>query len=106
MMLRFRVASKLRAGDDDADDLSCQLAEYNGLGHLRVRRYADLLTLESGSKDDPIPHVRFRSSSVHLWTLECATPTGRWERTGFRNTLPRLLDLLVTTLPWTIAPIE
>lgn len=90
----------------DEEDLSDLLADRDGLGHLRVRRRADLLTLESGPKTDPISHVRFRRSSVHYWTLECATHTGRWERTGYRDTLPRLLELLVATLPWTIIPIE
>jgi hypothetical protein len=97
---------KLRADEIDAEDLGDLLAEREGLDHLRVRRRADLLTVESGPKADPIPHARFRRSSVHLWTLECATHTGHWERTGFRDTLPRLVELLVTTLPWTVAPIE
>lgn len=88
------------------EDLTDLLATRDGLGHLRVRRRADLLTLESGPKADPILHARFRRASVHYWTLECASHTGRWERTGFRDTLPQLVDLLVTTLPWTIASIE
>jgi len=100
------VALTLRADDDDADDLRFLLAAYEGLDHLRIRRRADLLTFESGEQSDAILHVRFRRSSVHLWTLECATHTGRWERTGFRDTLPRLVKLVVTTLPWTIAPLE
>jgi hypothetical protein len=90
----------------DAEDLADLLVARHGLGHLRVRRRADLLTLESGPQADPVLHVRFRRSSVHYWTLECATHTGRWERTGFRDTLPRLLDLIVAQLPWTITPIE
>lgn len=96
----------LRADEDDAENLLDLLTDHKGLGHLRVRHRADLLTLESGDQADPIRHARLRRSSVHLWTLECATHTGRWERTGFRDTLPRLVELLVTTLPWTIAPIE
>lgn len=96
----------LRADGDDAENLLDLLTAHEGLGHLRVRHRADLLTLESGEQADPIGHARFRRASVHYWTLECATHTGRWERTGFRDTLPRLVELLVTTLPWTIAPIE
>lgn len=97
---------KLRADEDDAEDLADLLARREGLGHLRVRHRGDLLTLESGDKVDPVRHVRFRRATVQYWTLEAATNTGRWERTGFRDSLPRLVDLLVTTLPWTIAPIE
>ena len=97
---------KLRADEDDAAHLAHLLASRKGLGHLRVRHRADLLTLESGDKIDPVRHVRFRRATVQYWTLEAATHTGRWERTGFRDSLPRLVDLLVTTLAWTIAPIE
>jgi hypothetical protein len=43
---------------------------------------------------------------VHLWTLEIATHTGRWEKTGFRGLRDELLDLLMNTVPWTIAPID
>jgi len=100
------VATKLRADEDDAEDLLDHLTAHKGLGHLRVRHRADLLTVESGSKNDPIPHVRFRRATVHYWTLECASHTGRWERTGFRDTLERLVRMIVTTMPWTIAPIE
>ena len=30
------------------------------LKHLRVRRHAVLLVIESGPKDTPVPHARFR----------------------------------------------
>jgi hypothetical protein len=96
----------LQTEEDDADDVREFLAARDGLGHLRVRRRADLLTLESGPADDPIPHARLRRTSERHWTLECATHTGRWEKTGFQGTLKKLLDLLVSTLPWVVAPIE
>jgi hypothetical protein len=100
------MPAPLRADDDDADDLREWIAACEGLDHLRVRRRADLLTLVSGDEGDPIQHARFRRATVHLWTLECATHTGRFERTGFRDTLPRLFELLISTFPWVVAPIE
>ena len=106
MTVYSRSVPKLRADEDDAEDLADLLARREGLGHLRVRRSGDLLTLESGDTADPLPHVRFRRATVQYWTLEAATHTGRWECTGFRDTLPRLVDQLVTTLAWTIAPTE
>jgi hypothetical protein len=75
------------------------------LEHLRARRHADLVVVESGPADDPIGHVRFRRASVHLWTLECATHMGRWEKTGFRATLDELLETVATTFPWTLEKI-
>jgi hypothetical protein len=100
------MPAPLRADDDDADDLREWIAAREGLDHLRVRRRADLLTLVSGDEADPVAHARFRRATVHLWTLECATHTGRFERTGFRDTLPRIFELLISTFPWVVAPIE
>jgi hypothetical protein len=94
------------AEEDDADDVREFLDAYEGLDHLRVRRRLDLLTLESGPQHDPIPHARLRRLSVQRWTLECATHTGRWEKTGFDGTVKKLLDLLLSTLPWIVTPRE
>jgi hypothetical protein len=76
-----------------------------GATHLRVRRRADLLVLESGPLEDPIPHARLRRDTVHLWRLEFATHRGTWERTEFRGPRQELLDLITDAFPWTIAPI-
>ena len=96
---------KLPAGPEDANSVSRQLAGY-GLTHLRARKYGQLVILESGPEDDPTPHARLRRDTVHLWTLEMATHTGRWEKTGFRDLRNKLVDLLVTTFPWMVAPRE
>jgi hypothetical protein len=77
-----------------------------GLAHLRTRTHGSLIVIESGPVDDPDPRARFRRAAVHLWTLEMATHTGRWEKTPFRASLPQLLDLLVDTFGWTLAPVE
>lgn len=80
--------------------------QFPDLSHLRVRRYGALLILESGPAEDPISHARFRRDTVHLWRLEMATHKGRWEKTPFRDELISLVDLVVTTFPWTLAAIE
>lgn len=96
---------KLAAAPEDADAVSRELAA-QGFEHLRARKYGQLVILESGPAEDPIPHARLRRDTVHLWTLELATHTGRWEKTGFRDLRNKLVDLLVTTLPWVLAPRE
>ena len=88
-----------------ADAIVSRLAA-NGLPHLRGRKRGELVVIESGPKDDPIAHVRLRRETIHLWTLEVATHTGRWEKTGFRGTIDELLGVLVTELSWTVAPRE
>ena len=96
---------KLQADPHDAEAVRAYL-EARGVLHLRARKYGALVILESGPVEDPIPHARLRRDTVHLWTLEIATHMGRWEKTGFRALRNELLELLMTTLPWTIAPIE
>jgi hypothetical protein len=89
----------------DAQGVAWCLAAY-GLHHLRTRKYGGFVILESGPEDDPIPLARLRRDTVHLWTLEVATHTGRWEKTGFRDVRDKLIELLVTTFPWIVAPHE
>jgi hypothetical protein len=92
--------------EDDEDDVREFLARRKDLKHLRVRRRADLLTLESGPAGDPVRHARLRRVTVHYWTLECATHTGRWEKTGFRGPMAEMLEVLTSTIPWVLTPIE
>ena len=96
----------LRADEDHAEDLEDYLAKQKGLRHLRIRRRADTLTLQSGPTDDPCPHARFRRVSVHLWVLEMPNHTGRWEPTPYRDTLENLAKTLVKSFPWAVAPVE
>lgn len=76
------------------------------LKHLRARRRGRVVTVESGPDDDPVAHARFRRDTVHLWMLEMPARGGRWDRTPFRDTLVNLMELVETTFPWTLAPIE
>ena len=66
----------LRAEEDDADDLRDALEPHPQLSHLRVRRRANTLLLESGPKDDPIRHARFRRMTAGIWELDAATHKG------------------------------
>ena len=97
---------KQRAEGAQAREVERLLRRFPELGHLRVRRRGDLLTLESGPRRDPIRHARFRRDTVHLWRLEMATHTGRWQKTPFRDRLEALLELLVSAFPWTLAALE
>jgi len=63
------------------------------------------LIVESGPTADPIRHFRLRRDTVHLWRLDMATHTGRWEPTPFRGQLAELVDMVIESFPWTLAPI-
>ena len=81
--------------------LSSYIAEYPDLDHLHVRRRGAVLTLESGPKDDPFPHARFRRDTVYLWRLEMPVHGGkRWDKTPFRAPLEDLFTTVVEKFPW------
>jgi hypothetical protein len=93
---------KLVAEDYHADELEEALANA-GFKHLRVRRRADVLTIESGPKADPFPHARVRRDTLHLWTLEMPTASGRWELAPVREVFDNLVPILTSVFPWALA---
>ena len=90
----------------DAEAVETYLHENAGLAHLRARRRADLVIIESGTDDDPWPRARLRRVGVHRWRLEMAQHTGRWQTTPFEAQRDELVRLLVETFGWTLAPAE
>ena len=94
-----------RATDADVEHTEHLLAAHRELGHLRVRRWGALVTLESGPRDDPVAHIRFRRVAAGMWTLEMANHRGRWEPTGIHAaTIDDLLAMVLRDFPWTLAP--
>lgn len=81
-----------------------RLLHEHGATHLWVRKRGALLTIQSGTKDDPWPQARLRRETVHLWRLEMPIRGRRWERTPIRGTMTELVNALVYQFPWTIAP--
>ena len=82
------------------------LLHERGATHLRARKRGVAVIVESGRADDPVHHFRLRRDTVHLWRLDMATHTGRWQSTPFRAQLDELVAMVVDSFPWTIAPIE
>lgn len=96
---------KYQASTSDAAAVTAFLRD-RGLGHLRSRHRGDLVIIESGPTKDPWPHARIRRVGVHIWQLELATHSGRWEATPLRGLTDRLLATLVDQFGWTLQPIE
>lgn len=96
---------KYRVEESTASYVATLLHKHPELQHLRTRRRADLVTIESGPTEDPIPHARLRQDTVHLWILEMPTHQGRWEKTPLRMTLESLIEALVGEFPWSLTPI-
>ncbi len=101
---------KFRASEDYDPDAYVEIAlehfQERGLDHLRVRRRADLLVIESGPAKDPVKHARLRRVTKHLWRLEMAKPRGGWEPTPFRDLLKELLPLLTDNFGWVLTPLD
>ena len=81
------------------------LRQHPHLKHVRERKRADTLVLESGPAADPFPHARLRRVAVHLWILEMAHRK-RWQPSGHRDRKEVLLDLLVHQYGWMLTPID
>ena len=96
--------AKFIAQEFDAQAVQCYLHETAKLEHLRARRRADLVVIESGPLEDPWPRARLRRVGVHQWRLEMATHTGRWETTPFQAQRDEVLRLLVESFGWTLTP--
>lgn len=98
-------SSRLAAEEHHRETVANTLRD-QGMSHLRVRRRAALLTLESGPEHDRIPHARLRRVGVHQWQLEMATHTGRWQATPMCAGLEDVLEMLIYGFGWTLQPIE
>jgi hypothetical protein len=96
----------LPADEDDVDDLRELLHGDPDLRHLRVRKRASVLTVESGPKDDPVQHIRLRRITLHKWTLEIATHMGDWQPTGERALMKEVVALVRQQYPWVLRQIE
>lgn len=95
----------LRADEAHAAEVRTILGKFPDLAHLSVRRRADVVMLVSGPEHDPVKHARLSRVAVHLWTLEVATHTGRWQPTGMRGHLDQLVDALIADFGWVLTPI-
>lgn len=95
---------KYTAESYDATAVESALKE-QGLSHLRVRRRADTLTIESGSAKDPIPHARLRRVAVGLWQLDMPAAR-RWQTTPIRAQRDEVVAILFSDFGWTLAPRE
>lgn len=93
----------LTATDDDVRGVETFLRRFPELAHLRVRRRAALLTLESGDPSDPLPHARLRRVAAKLWQLEMANHMGRWQPTPFHGPRDEIVEALIGNFGWTLA---
>jgi hypothetical protein len=74
-----------------------------GLDHLRCRKRANTVVIESGPKGDSVPRIRLRKLATRIWTTEAATHTGRWEPMHLRGAITDNLETLAEAFPWLLA---
>lgn len=81
------------------------LADRPKLKHLRARKRGDTITLESGSKADPIAHARLRRVTAQWWSFELPDHRGRWGEASLERTpLTETLDALHSVYAWALKP--
>jgi len=91
---------------EDAEELEEELAKYDGLTHLRVKKRGDSLVIFSGEPKDPQNHARMTYLDGDTWGLSLPKHTGRWERTPFTGTMEDILDTLVSNFRYYLKNIE
>ncbi len=94
----------LRAEEDHLEDVEDFLDNHESYDHLKARRRADAIIIESGEKADRVSHVRLRRVGVHRWTLEVADHQGRWEPTPYIGPIQTLLAQIQTEFGWVLEP--
>ena len=93
----------LAVTDDDVRAVEAILRRFPELAHLRVRRRAAVVTIESGVNDRPIAHARIRRQAAKIWQLEMANHMGRWQPTPFCGSRDELVEVLIGNFGWTLA---
>jgi len=97
--------AKFPAEDIHVESAERLLRKHRALAHIRVRKRADTIVLESGPKDDPVPHARLRRVTAQCWSLEMPTHAGRWQPTPDRAPIQQVIATLVDNYPWALTPI-
>ena len=99
------MPAKPKAESHDANRVQAAL-HAAGATHLRAHKRGAAVIVESGPVGDPAKHFRVRRDTVHLWCLDMAHHSGRWERTPFRDNLDTLVLMVLEQFPWTLTPIH
>jgi len=87
--------------DGDVDDV-IDYFKKKRLTHLRARRRADLVVVESGPAKNPIAHVRFRRVCRPSLRARVRHSHRPMAATGFDGSLDDLLDTLMSAFPWVL----
>ena len=80
-----------------------------GLGTTQIAKRLSIsdrsVRIESGSRDEPLRHLRLRRETVHLWRLDIAGRRGRWESTPLRGNLDSLITAVTRDFAWVRTPL-
>jgi hypothetical protein len=74
-----------------------------GMTHLRCRKRANTVVIESGPESDSSPRIRMRKLTGQVWSTDAATHTGRWEPMPLRGALTENLAAIAGAFPWLLA---
>lgn len=94
----------MAVGSGDIEELERLLSTEEGLGHLRVKKRGDSVTLCSGEGTDKQDHARLTQLRPGTWGLSFPHHSGRWERTPFVGSMRDLIATLVNDFSFYLDP--
>lgn len=72
------------------------------LKHLRCRRRAAAVIIESGPEDDALGHLRLRKLSATTWAVDEFHHSGRWASLPIQAPLSDALGAVVADFSWVL----
>lgn len=70
------------------------------LNHLRCRARAGVVIIESGSKADPLSHLRFKKLTPTTWAVDEFHHSGRWAPLPIQAPLADALSAIAADFSW------
>jgi hypothetical protein len=92
----MQQGSTMNLEPEDAEELEEQLHKYDGLKHLRVKKWGESMVIWSGGTADPQKHAKLAHLGRDIWNLSFPKHTGRWEKTPFTGRSQELVEMLVS----------
>lgn len=75
-----------------------------GLAHLRAKKHADSLLVQSGDPGDPFNHFKLTALPRQQWRISMGTRGKGWEPTPFEGSLKEIVAMVVENFPWMLEP--
>lgn len=90
------VENMMTIAQAELEEVLRLLSRSEGLGHLRVKKRAQSITIWSGDKADEQQHARLTRLGRATWGLSFPHHSGRWEKTPFVGSMEEVVTTLMS----------